>query len=250
MEQLCGEKMPNPTVSIVMSITDRPRNVEYALLSWTKLNYPKFSFLVIDNNSGNPEMENIVNRYKDVLHITFYREPILQNISTLWNKYGKMSDGEYLIFSMADELISDGDIIQKMLKCPQKNRRSIFTYFMTEAQTMDLGNYDWRASVRNVPLPPTTETTAGLISHITGNYRKNWEWFGWFRGGNGHLWLDQDVHLREVKLGIAANTPKDVYALHQWHKADLGYTGGFRPGFTYQNERQARLLELAKPDEW
>lgn len=239
---------PKPTVSIIMSITNRPRNVDYALAAWTKLDYPKFNFTIIDNRSGNPALEDIVNRYKDILNITFYREPILQNINMIWNKYGKMSDGEYVIFSMADEMISDGDIIDKMLKCPKENRTSIFTYFLTERQNNEIDAYDWRTTVRNIPLPFTTETTAGLISHITGNYRKNWEYFGWFREGAGHLWLDQDVHLREVCLGIPAHTPKDVYAIHQWHSADMGYTGGFQPGYTYQNEKQARLLELAIRD--
>jgi len=239
---------PKPTVSIIMSITDRPNNVYNALTAWTKLEYPKFNFLIIDNCSRNPDLERIVGEFKDKLHITFFREPVLTNINVIWNKYGKMSDGKYVIFSMADELISDGDVIDKMLKCPKENRTSIFTYFMTERQTMDLGSYDWRTNVRNVPLPATNQTTAGLISHITGNYRANWEYFGWFRDGLGHLWLDQDVHLREVKLGIPAHTPKDVYALHQWHKVDMGYTGGLKPGYTYQNEKQARLLELAIRD--
>lgn len=237
-----------PTVSIIMSITDRPKNLDYTLASWTKLTYERFNFLIIDNASRNPALETIVDRYKDTLNITFFREPVLWNINMLWNKYGKMSDGEYVLFAMMDDMISDGDVIDKILECPKENRTSLFTYFMTERQSNEMDNYDWRTSVRNLPLPFTTETTGGLISHVTGNYRKNWEYFGWFREGNGHLWLDQDVHLREVFLDIPAHTPKDVYAIHQWHKADYGYTGGFQPGYTYQNEMQARLLETAIRD--
>ena len=241
--------MPKPTVSIIMSITNRARNLDYTLASWTKLDYPNFDFSIIDNGSNAAGLEDIINKYKDALHIEFFREPVMCNTNVVWNKYGKKSSGDYVIFAMMDEMISHGDIIQKMLACPETNRTSIFTYFMTELQTNELDGYDWRTAVTNVPLPATDQTTAGLISHVTGNYRKNWDYFGWFRDGPGHLWIDQDVHLREVMLGVPAHTPKDVYALHQWHNVDWGFTGGLLPGFTYQNERQARLLETAIRDE-
>jgi glycosyltransferase involved in cell wall biosynthesis len=225
-------------------------NFERSLAAWTKLTYPKFEFLVIDNNSKTPRIEEIVNQYKDRLHITFFNEPVIQNINRTWNKYGKLSTGKYVIFSMMDEMISDGNIIDKMLKCPKKDRCSIFTYFMSEQETGVIDNYDWRTSVRNIPLPFTEDTSAGLISHITGAYRDYWEWLGWFRDDvTGHLWIDQDVHLRERRLGKEVHTPKDVYALHQWHKVDLEYIGVGQPGYTYQNDNQAMLKEDAVRDE-
>ena len=102
------------------------------------------------------------------------------NINVVWNKYGKASKGEYVVFAMADEIVSHKDILQKMLACPPENRSSIFTYFMDEAQSKNMPA-GWENDPTIIPLPPTTETSAGLISHITGNYRTNWEWFGWFR---------------------------------------------------------------------
>lgn len=240
--------MSQPSVSIIMSITDRTTNLSRSLFAWSKLTYPNFDFAVISNGVGNPELENIANSFKDQLHITFYKEPIQFNINEIWNKYGRQSTGEYVLYSMMDELISDGDIIDKILEQPHESRCSIFTYFLTERQTNEIENYDWRTDVHNIPLPYTTETTAGLISHITGAFRTYWDWFGWFRYGPGHLWLDQDLHLRERQLGNHCHTAEGVYAVHQWHKADLGYTGGLQPGFHYANEAQARLLEPAERD--
>ena len=241
---------PKPTVSIIMTVTDRPLNFERTLFSWTKLTYKKFNFLVVDNGSKNEELENIANQYKDALHITFFREPILQNINVLWNKYAKLSDGQYVIFAMMDELISHGDIIDKMLKCPKENRCSVFTYFTSEQEINALDNYDWRMSVTNVPLPFTDQSSAGLLSHITGAYREYWKWFGWFRKeASGHLWIDQDVHQREKQLHKLCYTPKDVYALHQWHLPSMSYYGVGQPGYIYQNDNQAMLKEDAVRDE-
>ena len=81
------------------------------------------------------------------------------------------------------------------------------------------------------------------MGHITGNYKKNWEWFGWYRDHNsGHLWLEQDIHIREVCLGKLAQSPTDVWCYHQFHAPSIGET---RPGYSYHTEGQARLLEPA-----
>ena len=239
-----------PLVNVIMSVTNRPQNLINSLDAWAKIEYPYFYFTIVDNGSGNPELENIAMEHKDVLRTVFFREPSKKNINVIWNKYGKMSSGEYVIFSMMDEIISHRDIIQKMIDCSQESRVSIFTYFMTLNETMRIEEFNWRNDPTVIPRPYTDQTTAGLISHITGNFKKNWEWFGWFRDNpQGHLWIDQDLHLRELCLGAKyhCRTPRDVYCLHQYHKNSPPFDTK-EPGYQYKTEAQARLLEPAERD--
>lgn len=237
-------------VSIIMSVTNRPQNLRNTLRGWSIINYPDFDLTVIDNGSGNPEIEILVGLFKDKLPITFVKEPAFMNINRVWNKYGKAARGEYIVYSMMDEVISHNDILQKMMDCSSEARTSIFTYFMNEQETIYMNTIDWFNDPTVIPKPRTTETSAGLLSHITGNFKKNWEWFGWFRDDEkGHLWLDQDIYLREKALGskFYCRTPENVYCLHQSHPSAAS-PNNMRPGYHYKNEMQARLLEPAERD--
>jgi hypothetical protein len=233
-------------VTIVMSVTNRPKLLRNALTSWARIDYPNYQMIMIDDATGNPEIEAIAEDFKSRMPLTFHKEPVWRNIHNIWNKYGKAADGEYVIFSMADEIVSHRDVVQRMVNFSETSRTSIFTYFMNQVETDSLGLMQWQDDPLVIPKPFTDQTTAGLISHITGNWKKNWDWFGWFREEDGHLWLDQDVHLREVRLGVAAVTPPEVYCLHQYHPPVMPRTAA--PGYTYQNEMQARLLEPAVRD--
>jgi hypothetical protein len=85
------------------------------------------------------------------------------------------------------------------------------------------------------------------LAHITGATKKYWEWFGWFRNHRkGYRWLDQDVVMRENALGIRGFTVPNVSCYHQWH-GDYGSSSAVNvPGYIYDNEKQARLLEEAR----
>lgn len=238
--------MSNPSVSIIMSVTNRPKHLLNSLKAWSRIDYPNFEFIIVDNATKNFEIEFVVKGFDKKFPITFYKEETLQNVNRIWNKYGKASKGEYVIFSMMDEIISHKDIIQKMMDCSA--RASIFTYFLTDVGTMALDNLGWESDSSLIPKPYTEQTSAGLLSHITGNYRNKWNWFGWFRDDpDGHLWLEQDIHLRERCLDSKywCQTSKDVYCLHQYHTSALP-RNFMRPGYIYKTEAQARLLEPAE----
>lgn len=240
----------NPSVSIIMSFGGRPLNLKNSLISWSRIDYSNIAeFVLVDNASANLEAIKIAqsfqNKVKFPVRVCF--NPSVLNLNQTWNKYGKASNGEYVVFSMMDEIVSHKDVIQKMLACSSEARTSIFTYFMDIRQTVNLSQYDWYDDPTRLPIPHTDQTTAGLISHITGNYRKNWDYFGWFRDdSDGHLWIDQDIHLREVQLGAKfhCRTPKDVYCLHQYHEPS--FPKQYMPGYKYHNDLQARLLEEAE----
>lgn len=235
------------SVSIIMSVTNRPKNLRNTLRAWSNIDYLEFDFVLIDNDSGNPEILKIADEFKECLHMTTYKEPTALNLNVIWNKYGKQSKGEYVIFAMMDEIVSHKDVIQKMLEF-KNNRASLFVYFMSEAETNQLDNLQWQGDPTTIPNGYSETISAGLWSHITGAYREHWDWFGWFRNEDvGHLWVEQDVHLRERCLERGCETPKGVYCLHQSHPP-TPFKDWTRPGYSYKNEMQARLLEPAERD--
>lgn len=234
-------------VSIIMLACNRPQHLLRTLRSWVNISYRDFDFVLVDNNTKNPEIQNIALSFQEPLNLEFFREDSWHNMCVLWDKYGQASEGDYVIFAMQDEIVCGIDVVQKMMEFDR--RASIFTYFMNQSQTSELDSLPWQGDPSIIPLPFTDQTTAGLISHIHGNWRKNWDWFGWFRNDErGHLWLDQDVHLREVALGVPAETPKGVYCLHQYHNLTPMPANFPQPGYRYKNELQARLLEPAERD--
>jgi hypothetical protein len=238
-----------PSVSIILVATNRPKHLRNTLRSWCNIDYPFFEFSIIDNATECPEIEEVAEEFKESLHATFYKEPNWIIMNMLWNKYAKMSQGEYVIFAMQDEIVCGKDIIQKMVEF-KESRASIFTYFMNRTETARLDSVLWQNDPTAISKPFTDQTTAGLISHITGGYRTYWDYFGWFRNEpRGHLWLDQDLHIREVRLGNACRTPEGVYCLHQWHPVSSQLPSDFmQAGYHYANEAQARLLESAERD--
>lgn len=235
------------TTSVIMSITNRPIHLRNTLQSWCLIDGVD-EFIIVDNASNCPDNETVVAEFKERLNISFYKEPNWTNMNILWNRYGKMSHGDYIIFAMQDEIVVGRDLVARM-KDNVPFRSSIFTYFLDTVQTDALVGIAWQDNPAIIPQPPTTDTSAGLLSHVTGAWRSYWDWFGWFRNEpNGHLWLDQDLHLRELALVNHCHTPKDVYCLHQYHKLSTTPPDFKQPGYQYANEMQARLVEPATRD--
>lgn len=231
-----------------MSVANRPEILQRTLTAWSLLDYPDFDFTIIDNGTNNSRIPKIIESFKDKLHATYVLEPKVTAVNILYNRYGKASRGEYIVFSMMDELISHGDILQKMVNLSEDRRASLATSFMSNELTASLDkDLAWQT---NPSLLPTTWGSqvipqAGILGHIAGNYRKNWEWFGWYQDlPIGHLWLEQDIYIREICLDRVAHTPMDVWCYHQAHPAAIN-NNDVRPGFRYLTEAQARLLEPA-----
>lgn len=235
--------MALPSVSVIMSVANRPDNLRRTLTAWSLIDYPSFDFTVIDNGTPNAAISSIVNTFKNRLHINLVKEPKITAVNILYNKYGKASTGEYIVFAMMDEIISHTDVLQKMVVF-EEHRATLATVFLTGEQTKALDT-DWKEGfLPSLSLAPwEVAPQAATMGHITGNYRKNWEWFGWYRDHQtGHLWVEQDIHIREVCLGKIAQSPSDAWCYHQAHEPSIGTT---RPGYAYHTEAQARLLEPA-----
>jgi glycosyltransferase involved in cell wall biosynthesis len=241
-------------VSIIMSCTDRLTNLKRTLTSWSKITYPDYEFLLIDNGSKN--YDGVRELSRGLLGVIPIPYPHM-GVNKIWNEYGRFSDGEYVIFAMADEILSDYDIVQKMVAYGEQ-RCTLNAYFLGAALTDALDTIDWENNPRLIESlpgfgefeyqnkPNRERTDASLLSHIIGWTRERWDWFGWFRNNDrGHLWLDQDVVIRSNVLGIKSQTLNSCY--HQWHE-QIVYPEWLAPGYHPVNERQARLLEESERD--
>jgi GT2 family glycosyltransferase len=250
-------------VSVIMSFTDRLKNLKNALSSWSKVTYPNCEFILIDDGSKNiDEAMSLVLDFKESTNqlVTFSRNENYVHVNKVWNKAAKeTSGGEYVVFAMADEIVTP-DILDKMVVYGDQ-RCSVNTLFLSEQMTNQLDSIDWKTNPHFIESLPgfweyedkgsinMNKHDASLLSHIIGWTRERWEWFGWFRNNDrGHLWLDQDIVIRSRVLGIKSETVEGISCYHQFHESYMtpGWTA---PGYHPINERQARLLEESERDE-
>ena len=250
-----------PSVEIIMSSNGRFPHIQNTLESWSELDYPNYKFTLIDNKSPDEaKMKALADEFSGRLSgFTVERVPGWI-INQVWNYAGKRSSAEYVVFAMSDEIISSKDIIKKMLKSLPDRRCSVITYFLSQEMTSYMRKIDWKSDPKIFETfpgfwdgeyydlyPNRGRKSAGILSHITGQSKANWDWFGWFIDEpTGHLWIDQNVHLREMCLGKPCETVQGVVCYHQWHPAaDISRKEGYR----YETEAQARLLEPAPQED-
>jgi len=248
-------------VSVIMSFTDRTRNLKNTLASWSKVTYPDCEFILVDN--GGKNINETIGPVMDFqrstnLPVTFSRNENYVHVNRVWNRAAKeISDGEYVVFAMADEIVTP-DILDKMVAYRDK-RCSVNTYFLSQDMSNNLpegwldnpklieslpgfGEYENKGTIN------MNQKDASLLSHVIGWTRERWEWFGWFRDNDkGHLWLDQDIVIRSRVLGIKSETVEGISCYHQFHLSTID-PAWIAPGYHPINERQARLLEESERD--
>jgi glycosyltransferase involved in cell wall biosynthesis len=249
-------------VSVIMTCSDRLNLLRNTLASWSDLNYPDYDFTLIDDMSKDGKgVANLVDEFMPKINnLKLYRSSTLKNVNIIWNDFGKSADGDYIVFAMADEIISSKNIIQEMLSCPPEPRCTIRTLFLNADMTNALAGMDWvhnTGLIEKLPRfwdyawdgnPNSFKYNVHNISHITGWSRERWDWFGWFRNHQkGFRWLDQDVVLRESTLSLEAVLAPNVSCYHQWH-GKYGSNANVvthMPSYIYSTVEQARLLEEA-----
>lgn len=248
-------------VSILMSFKYRPTLIR-TLESWTNLKWNDVEFLFCDNASADPvTTKEIV--HKSGLPITGYLRndvPVCANRN--WNALYKECHGEYIIFTMQDEIISTKNIIIEMLRSYVPGERiSVLPYELNQEMTNLLDTIDWQHNPRLIETLPGfwedpwcanwTREQAGLLMHTTGMFREDWDYFGLFRNEDGYLLQDRDIVLREAVLGMKVHTPdprKSVCSYHQFHDRWIPKEWVQGPSFTYHTEREARLIDPVNPD--
>jgi glycosyltransferase involved in cell wall biosynthesis len=242
-------------VSIIMSFCDRP-TFKNTLAGWSNLDYPDYEFIFIYNGWKNIEWgKNIISEFGKTHKVKYLHFDQPKNINIAWNTGYKQATGEFIIFSMQDEIISNKQILHHMINEYDGNRINLLPLHMTKEWTELIDTVDWRNNPKLIETFPGfyssrealnfTRSSAMILSNITGQYRKDWDWFGLFRNHeDGYLWIDQDVAIREMCLGKPAKTAVGVKCYHQYH-ADHP-VGVPRNGYIYHTEREARLLDPAE----
>jgi len=253
-------------VSVIMCAGGtRPKALENVLNSWSRITYPNVEFIFIysglEDESDYEVISNLVSQHKYITRFekSDFGKSTFASTSRIWHKYGKESTGEYIIFAMADEILSDYDLIEKMMEFPKEKRTSVATYFLNQTQSEQLDTIDWMNNpkeIENLPefwthtdfeSAPNTTRGGAVVCHISGAWREYWEWLGWHRDDEfGYLNLDQDIIIRENFMGRWVEDCSSCY--HQWHGAGNAYVPDEHrlSPYIYKTEAQAKLLEPAE----
>jgi hypothetical protein len=259
-------------VSIVMGARGRPNATRRALKAYSNFSYPDWELLFIDVLHSGVNLVGVYDEFKDKLPIRYLSlEESYQYIpdkttwtpATTWNYGIKQSSGDFVITCSADIIPSHPDMIERFLDQYEKSRISVLTYFLDAEMTNSLDNLDYvneSNMIQSLPgfwdrvvwggMPNKMMGAAGLTTFITGQPREMWEYVGMFRTELSHLVNDQDIMLRDVALGRGVGTLIGCCGYHQAHLEPSKPYGKniMFPGWTYQNEMQARLLEPAIRD--
>jgi glycosyltransferase involved in cell wall biosynthesis len=205
---------------------------------------------------------NLYEEFKDklpirylALHENFHylAEDTTRSPATTWNYGIRHSEGKFVIVTGADILLSSPNMIEKFLTQYKERRLAALTYFLSASMTngleidapiQSLGGF-WEENINGNK--NMNRTVAGHTTYLTGQPRDVWEWIGLFRTDLSHLVNDQDLVIRENFLGKNAET-LDYVCYHQCHPTGEKQHNVVSPGWHYENEAQARLLEPAPRD--
>ena len=247
-------------ISVVIAVKDRLPLLRRSLQSWMDHDYPDYEVILVDDGSKNLAMvkgavKEFEKRISDLQSIRLEssgdRTP-----TYAWNAGFKKSTGDFVVFTGGDFIISQKDLLKKLVEgAKDKTRLSVVALFLSQAMTNALDTIPWQSNPLLIQSLPgfweymdgtkilnnrdiAKPWLAGIHTYLTGQLRKDWEYFGLFREEMSHLVADQDVHLRELKLGWRVDTPKEIHCYHQWHPRPQVPIGG---SHTYTTEEQARL---------
>ena len=240
-----------PTVSIIMAVKNRPEAFENSLISWSKLEYDNdYELIVVDDGSDDGELIKEISTYftpEMLPNLQYYRleskRDRVPNIA--WNFGMEKAKNDFIIVTNGDLIISHKTVLKHILDGYKGYRISVLTYFLSIVQTALLETIVWEYDPTKIEdlvgfwTVNKLRKAAGLTTYLTGQYRKDWEWFGGFRNEEGFSLSDLDIHIRERKLKLGCETAPVVRAYHQYHEiVDFPMD----EGYTYETEEQARLI--------
>jgi hypothetical protein len=258
--------------SIILGVRGRPETTRRALESYERLTYKDYELWFMDDCFAGTNQHPVYEEFKDRLPIRYF--PLIENFSsyipdvttwspaTTWNTGIRKAEGKFVIVTSADIIISDADALEKFLNQYNGNRISATTYFLPEEITYGtINTIDWKSDPRLIMTLPGfiegngggranyTPTPPNLLTFLTGTEKSKWEEIGCFRTQLSHLVNDQDLYLRELFLGKNTDTWEGCVALHQAHPRGEAHVSVTKPGWHYETERQARLIDEAPRDE-
>ena len=242
-------------VSVICAVKNRSKAFERCLYSWKSQTYP-FEFIVVDDGSTENIKSVVDQNFPEAKYVRLEsmrdRTP-----AVAWNSGYKVSQGDFVIVTNGDLILSHNAAIQDILDSYKGNRVSVLTYFLSKENTRDLDTINWKenpnliAEMTNFWSYREYNQTninadlllAGLTTYVAGQTREDWDFIGLFREEDFQLGADQDLYLREVIFEKYADTAKITRAYHQWHSPPQVNLGA---SYIYKTERQARLLDPAE----
>ena len=250
-------------VSVVIAVKDRLESLKNCLYCWRRQDYPEQEYIIVDDGSSAKDgVEAMVYSFQlpnaSIVRIENTRD---RTPAIAWNAGFSHANGEFVIFTGGDLILSGWNIISEMVKQYIDRRISLTAYFLSKDQTTSLHTVDWKNEPKLIEtLSGFWDTRiywqdnknirdgwgAGLVSHVHGATKERWKWFGLFRSEDGHLVSDQDVYLREHQLGQYATTAAGIWAYHQWHPTPSTMA---MPGYKYKSDDEARLLVPAEHED-
>lgn len=246
--------------SVIMSFKYRPTMIR-TLESWKDL--PEdVEFLFCDNASADPATAKEIVEKSGLRVGAYLRNDVPVCANRNWNALYKEAKGDFIVFTMQDEIISTKNIIARMLDSYHPGERvSVLPYELNAEMTWALDMIPWKEDPRIIEKLPgfwtdswcvnQTRHEAGLLMHTTGMFREDWDYFGLFRNEDGYLLQDRDIVLREAVLGKKVHTPDprtSVCSYHQFHDRWIPKEWIQGPSFTYHTEREARLIDPVEQD--
>lgn len=245
--------------SVIIAFKDKPDNLRRCLQSWSNVLYSDLEIILVDDGSKGDYSKLL----HDFSHLKFQHHRLESHHdrtpAVAFNFGFRKSCGDFVIFTDEDLIFNCWGLIYRMKSFYSGSRVNLKTYFLTEVHTKLLDDVSWPYSGTKIEDFPgfwehyryDAETTNQFlhdhwqnpkVTFLTGQYRKDWEYIGLFREDKIHLTRDQDLEMRENALGKIAQTLPEIPCFHQYHPFPDVYVG---PGYRYENEQQARLLEPA-----
>jgi len=263
-------------VSVIIPVHNQPELTQRCLYKWLRQAYPaeEYELIVVDDDSKgygwvmaliDLEMARVrdekIQHPPEVRYLRLESEYIMRSPNTAYLAGVEAATGDYLILSSQDVLVP-ALAIQGLLNTHQRypdRRASVVVYWLSEGMQSHLDEYNWRENLNQVTTMPgfwadgtsygrpnSALADGGLFILCSGMSREYWEWIGGLRRTFYHGMDDRDLVEREQFLQRYPITVPGLFCIHQWHSKNLDLRRLMvHPGFRYQNERQARLLEPA-----
>jgi glycosyltransferase len=111
-----------PLVSIITTVFNGENSIEAAIKSVLNQNYPNIEYIIIDGGSTDGTIE-IVNKYRD--KIAKFISESDKGIYDGMNKGLKMANGEIIGFLNADDLYTNKNVIETMVKSLEERNADV-----------------------------------------------------------------------------------------------------------------------------
>ena len=231
-------------ISIVIPVWSRPYEINLLLKALTLQKFDKSKFEVIIIDDGSPEpLYNIVNKYKSVLNIRYFRKKHTGNRAENRNWGAKKSKGERIVFLDSD-MIPEENFLAEFDKATCDDAKKVSLGMRWRLLEFERDYIDENVIENNFQviknLPALKDERFGVMNHAKASYSYdgNWQLFyshsvclwrseflkvGGFDTRFSKHWGAEDVELgyRLYKSGCVITLNENVISYHIYHGENI-----------------------------